>query len=219
VFQHVRCFWRKSAAELARLDERHHEPGQAERRDIATDRTLRLAALKDAGEGFGDAGDAALQGAADVRLELESVSILEKDAEHRGGMEMIEVIRRQEMQQPLIGALMLASQHAHVRGGLLGYVVESGREELRLGAKVLEDHRLGDANTRRYVGHTRVFIAGGSENGGGCIEDGGAPCGGVEPPASWSLFAGPGLEARSRAHSWHQRANFQVIVDRDLSRD
>jgi hypothetical protein len=219
VFQHTRCLRRKPAAELARLDQRHHEPRQAERRDIGADRTLRLAALKDAGEGFGDAGDAAVQGGANVRLELESVSILEKDAEHRGCMQMIEVIRRQEMLQPLIGALVLASQHTHVSGGLLGDVVESGREELSLGAKVLEDHRLGDADTRRHVGHTRVFIPSGGENGHGCIEDGRTPGGGIESLASWSLLAGSGLEDRSRAHNGHQLANFRIIVDRDLSRD
>jgi hypothetical protein len=66
---------------------------------------------------------------------------------------------------------------------LLRDAIESSREELGLGAEVLEDDRLANANAGGDVGHARLFVAFRGEERNGCIEDGGSAGGGIQAPA------------------------------------
>ena len=81
---------------------------------FGSDRALRLAALQQASDRFGYARRTALQGAADIRLELESVSVFEEHAEHRRGVEIVEVVRGQEVAQPVVDSPMFDGQVAQV---------------------------------------------------------------------------------------------------------
>src|SRR5438128_748547 len=66
-FQRRRRLGREPAPELACLDQRDNEPGQAERRNVMTDRSLGLATLEDACHGFRYTRSAAVQCGADMR--------------------------------------------------------------------------------------------------------------------------------------------------------
>jgi hypothetical protein len=83
---------------------------------------------QNAGNSLGHPGGTALHRRAHLRLELESVSVFNEDSEHRGGMQMIEVLGRQKVAQPDVGRLVFASELTQVRGGLLRNAIEGSRE-------------------------------------------------------------------------------------------
>ena len=129
----------------------------------AHDRALILSAPEHAGEGVCHAADTTVDNPADTRLGMESVGIGEEDAEHRRGVQTIEVLGRQEVAQPVVDIRVSLGHDTDVAGSVVGSTFEHGGEELGLGAEVLKDHRLGHADTRGDVRHPRLLVPDGRE--------------------------------------------------------
>jgi hypothetical protein len=190
-----------SAPELARLDQRHHQPGEGIRRGIVTDRALGLSALQDATDCLRRVPNAAVKSLTDPGLVLDSVGIGEQDAEHRCGVHVVEVIGGKEVPQPVVEARALLGQIAQVAGGIPGNSIESSGKELGFGAEVLKDHRLSHPDARGDVGHASLVVADAGKQGDGRIEDRLAPRGGIQTFSAGSLAsAGRGM-LRQRAHN------------------
>jgi hypothetical protein len=171
IFQHRRRFGCEPAPELTRLNQRHNQPRQAEWRNIVADGALRLTPLEDDGHPFGHSRRTALQRGADARLELESVRVFKQDAEHRSGMQVVEVLRRKKVAKPFVHLLVFGGKRAQVRRRLLGNAVERSGEQFGFGAEVLEDDGLGHPDACRDIGHPRLLVARGRENRDSCVED------------------------------------------------
>ncbi len=144
----------------------------------------------------------------------------EQDAKHRGCVQMIEVVTRQQLAEPPVNVGVLTGHVVQVVRGLLGNALESGGKQLRFGAEILKDHRLGDTHLRGDVGHARLLVPDCGEDRDGSIEDGCAASGGGQAPASRSRGTLAVDVERLSAHARQFRLGQpEVIVDSDLSKD
>ena len=187
--------------ELARLDQRDHQPGEGVGRGIVADRALGLSAPQDAGDYLRRVPNAAVKGLTDPGLELEPVGIGEQDAEHRCGVHVVEVVGGEEVPQPVVDARALLGQIAQVAGGIPGNPIEGSGKEFGLGAEVLKDHRLGYTDARGDVGHASLVVTDPGKQGDRRIEDRLAPRGGIQTFAAGSLASGGRGMQRQRVHT------------------
>src|SRR5215203_5958462 len=97
------------------------------------------------------------------------------------------MVSSEEVAQPIVSILAPIGQPTQVAGRVTGDTLQGSSEQIRLGAEVLEDHRLRHPDARGDVRHAGLLIAGAGEQRDGRVEDRPAPRRSTEPSPPWSI--------------------------------